>query len=92
MQHILVPCPLYGHPHPTPVLPSCPHPLAAPAPPIAPRPPRPCPCAHPAPARLLPRRRPVVSIDSYEDVPPHEEALVKAVANQPIAVGICAGA
>jgi hypothetical protein len=35
--------------------------------------------------------RPAVTIDGYEDVPPNNaEALKKAVANQPVSVGICA--
>ena len=35
-------------------------------------------------------RRPVVTIDGYADVPPNnEKQLLKAVANQPVSVGIC---
>lgn len=34
--------------------------------------------------------RTVVTIDGFEDVPTDEDSLLKAVANQPIAVGICA--
>lgn len=37
--------------------------------------------------------RPVVTIDGYEDVPVNNhDALKKAIANQPVAVGICANA
>ena len=37
--------------------------------------------------------RPVVTIDGYEDVPTNDhDALKKAIANQPVAVGICANA
>ncbi|KXZ51435.1 hypothetical protein GPECTOR_12g397 [Gonium pectorale] len=36
--------------------------------------------------------RPAVSIDGYEDVPQDEDSLRKAVAGQPVAVAICAGA
>ncbi|EFJ51767.1 hypothetical protein VOLCADRAFT_103269 [Volvox carteri f. nagariensis] len=36
--------------------------------------------------------RPAVSIDGYEDVPQGEDNLLKAVAHQPVAVAICAGA
>lgn len=34
-------------------------------------------------------KRRVVTIDGYVDVPPNEEALLKAVAAQPVSVGIC---
>eukprot|EP00798_Chlamydomonas_sp_ICE-L_P000574 gene574-1992_t len=36
--------------------------------------------------------RTAVSIDGYQDVPQDEDSLMKAAANQPIAVGICASA
>lgn len=39
---------------------------------------------------MLPFRT-AVSIDGYEEVPADEASLQKAVAHQPVAVGICAG-
>jgi len=41
------------------------------------------------PAFNLQLKRRIVTIDDYADLPPDEEELLKAVASQPVSVGIC---